>query len=368
MIEALREKCAQEGFDLVDPIHTRWYNDLIEKEGHVAKGTLQKMPESLTIIADGGETVDQYYYNAVLIGNSKSIWPKFISWLSLQYRERLEQEHSSCNSDEDILNQLLSDNPFDTFVTSTLSKVFQSCCSDRSGLALESYEFFWSNGTHHKVNCCSTKNQPGNEQKLSAQKSSTTGDYHCFVDNDLNEDEEESFLVSMQRIAKITGKYWHDEDGTKLCVHPRFGTWKAFRAVVVFHTVKTEHADDTIITAIPESPPMCACPVDAQEIQRAKEVLERALELSFGKDGYGGREESTPTAAHTGKEDLCQYLHNTVSSGSDWSKVSPMMRPWIELRDCITVGRDEHKYSDHQILYHYTKDTDILKKELQDLL
>eukprot|EP00957_Ditylum_brightwellii_P043342 3285324-Ditylum_brightwellii.AAC.1 len=160
----------------------------------------------------------------------------------------------------------------------------------------------------------------------------------------------------MQRAAKVTGQYWHDEEGTKLCVHPKFGTWKAFRAVVVFHT--NNKANDTNDSIIPEAPPLCPCPLSEEEIQKARESMEYALKVSGYSNGYAASRGSS------GTDDLCQYLHNSVSSGSDWSKVSPSMRPWIQLRDCISVGREEYKYCDNQILYHYTKDVDILKREL----
>ena len=191
------------------------------------------------------------------------------------------------------------------------------------------------------------------------KKDNDTGNYHCYVENKKSE-QNKSFLVSMQRVAKVTGKYWHDEEGTKLCVHPIFGTWKAFRAVVVFHQ-KTdklnslELSNSTPSNIIPEAPPMCPCPVDPEEIQKAKEVMDYALKISTAPGeatttGYGGN--------------LCNYLHNSVTSGSEWSKVSPTMRPWIQLRDCISVGREDYKYCDNQLLYHYTKDIEILKKEL----
>ena len=32
---------------------------------------------------------------------------------------------------------------------------------------------------------------------------------------------------------------------------------------------------------------------------------------------------------------------------------------WAALRDCVTVGRD-HRYSEAQLVYHYTKDREVL--------
>lgn len=375
-ISALREECTRAGFDLCDPIHTKWYNDLIEKEGHVAKGTLQKIPEPPTIVEGDGDGVTQHKFNAVLIGNSKAVWPKFIDWVSSQYEMKLSQARVSSgdngdgrseNKDE-ILNQVLNDNPFDTFVTDTLSQVFQSCftgksqdskntdtgTSETSKVQLSSYEFFWSNGINYKISI-----EHSSTDQESIKKDNDTGDYHCYAENE-NSEGNKSFLVSMQRAAKITGKYWHDEEGTKLCVHPVFGTWKAFRAVVVFHHKTNElnnlePSNSKKISTVPEAPPVCPCPVNPEEIQKAKEVMDYALKVSTAPG------ESTTTGYGGG---LCNYLHNSVTSGSEWSKVSPTMRPWIQLRDCISVGREDYKYSDNQLLYHYTKDVEILKNEL----
>lgn len=355
MIKSLRKECTEKGFDLCDPFHTKWYNDLIEKEGHVAKGTLNKIPESLTLLEEEDGNCNSSY-NAVLIGNSKTIWPKFISWLSLQYKKKLT-ETDDCDK-EDVMNRMLEDNPFDRFVIESMSQALYACCSRESESQTDSdsrldfYEVFWSNGRRDKVEM---KNTNTETESTSAFKNKQH--YHCFVSDDKCDDaRHQSFLVSMQRVAKVTGKFWHDEMGTKLCVHPRFGTWKAFRAVVVFHKTQKSSRHNSI--PVPDAPPLCTCPVSPEEIDKAKGVMEYALKVSSprGEDGknkqtYGG---------------LCAYLHNSVTSGSDWSKVSPAMRPWIQLRDCITVGQKDYKYCDNQILYHYTKDTDILKNELRN--
>ncbi len=344
MIRALQGKCAQEGFDLCDPIHTQWYNDLIEDEGHVDKGTLKKISAPPTICERTHGDAEMIQYNACLIGNSKFLWPKFISWLSSQYENKSMNKDHGESSNNDAMNQLLNENPFDTFVTSTLSEIFRSFFSDRIeggdeiASKLASYEFYWSNGVHYNVALNGSSATDNSERNQ-------TGDYHCFAG-----DKPSSFLLSMQRAAKVTGNFWHDDEGTKLCVHPKFGTWTAFRAVVVFHKIQ-EPSD--IENVIPEPPSLCLCPVAAGEIQKAKEIMEYALKISGGSSGYSDSSDS-----------LCKYLHNSVSSGSDWSKVSPTMRPWIQLRDSISVGRDDYKYCDDQILYHYTKDIHILRREL----
>lgn len=333
MLKKLREKCLEKGFDLCDAIHTHWYNELIENEGHVARGTLKKISEPATL-SEGS-----LKFNAVLIGNSKIIWPKFISWLSSQYTSN----KTEVNEDE-VLDKILTNNPFDTFVTDSLTEALRSCFLDLTHEGNEtlsqisSYEIHWSNCVHDNVSL---------DDVIIGKESyhKNSDEYHCSI-----EDKSSSFLLSMQRAAKVTGKYWHDEEGTKLCVHPEFGTWKSFRAVVIFHSKKSSDKK----TLVPEAPAFCLCPVSEEEIEKAKEIMQYALEISGDNKGYGGS--------------LCKYLHHSVSRGSDWSKVSPAMRPWIQLRDCISIGRSKHKYCDNQLLYHYTKDPEILKKELKLLV
>ena len=155
----------------------------------------------------------------------------------------------------------------------------------------------------------------------------------------------------MQRIAKVTGKYWHDEEGTKLCVHPSFGTWTAFRALVVFNT---SQGDESKTPIIPNVPPMCQCPVKSQEIKNAKRVMDYALK-SYNNETNIDLDES-----------LRILLDHAVTKASEWSKVPQTKRPWIQLRNCISVGSRDFKYSDNQLLYHYTNDTGILKMELKN--
>jgi hypothetical protein len=334
MLVKLRKICSDKGFDICDPIHTNWYNDVIEKEGLVSRGVLKKMSEPHTIL-DKESKGTRYQYNAVLIGNSKTIWRKFISWLSSRYKQKLEENREFSESEkEESLNQLLNADPLDTFVGERLPEVFRSIFSDRSSCEIasqiESIEFYWSHGGHEKVILSSN---------------------YCVS-------KQASMLVSMQRVAQVTGKYWHDNEGSKLCVHPLFGTWKAFRAVVVFHKVQ----NDNDPLSVPKPLPLCPCPVTPKEIEDAKEAMQQALEMSPGSDKNNGYGVFTDNQKD---DELCNFLHNSKCCGKTLSLVSPTMRQWIHVRDCITIGRDTYKYCDNQLLYHYTKDIDLLKKELQ---
>lgn len=229
--------------------------------------------------------------------------------------------------------------PFDTFVEEQISCALDLCF--QNNIELTSYELFWSNGKRQKVN-------KERESTLNDIRVSENG-YHCYEYN------KSAFLVSMQRIAKITGEYWHDDEATKLCVHPVYGTWTAFRAIVLFET--TGNAQ----TSIPAAPQPCKCPVSNEEIRNAKVIFDHALKLSSSDNlGYGATLDKSWA-------ELCKYLHNTVCSGSAWDKVPSTMKPWIQLRDTISVGREDWKYDDSQLLYHYTKDPEILSRELEKM-
>ena len=390
-VQDLSEKCLQHGFDICEPIHTAWYNDLIEKEGHVEKGTLKKLPEptagiilddqrssttstSTTTTTSTSNTtregnISSPKYNAVLISNSKFIWPFFIQWIHSRYKIQVQNFGEGDNAEKKkVLDLLLQSNPFDTFVTEKLLEIVNTCCNKQRSSSSEivSYELFWSSGNRSKYYQCHEHMDQSSAYASTITPPAATDQYHCF------ESKDDSFLVSMQRVAKVTGKYWHDEKGTKLCVHPEFGTWKAFRAVVVFQSRRDAENGQNHVIPIPPPPPYCTCPVATEEINAAKTVMEYAIKVSSGSSNidYG-----TATAVGDGdggddggdkdQDRLCKYLHNTVTPGSDWTKVPSSMRPWIQLRDCITIGRDDYRYSDPQLLYHYTKDPDILRNELK---
>ena len=174
--------------------------------------------------------------------------------------------------------------------------------------------------------------------------------------------QDKDFLVSMARVAQVSGLCWNDDEATKLCVHPKYGTWHAFRAVVVdllengsLCTTNTNRGYSQPI------PPLLECPVSSQEILAAKKQMQVAIQLS-NEDGSGvdhGKDDMTKTAKSLGK-----YRYYAVCHGTDWSLVSPSMRAWIALRDSFSLGRDDFMYSESQLLYHYTKDPGILKREI----
>jgi hypothetical protein len=387
LLRSIRKKLQSNGFDLCDPLHTAWYNHLISKEGLVESGALKFLPEPSSSVLDGESDDDTTSpsYNAVLIGNTKTIWPSFIDWLAMKVGEkkRLQQDEdikSSCSSiirDDDgsdikssherAVEDVIDSNPFDKYCEESLSRSLQELLlrSEDASKSITSYDLFWSNGKRQKV---TISNNNGHHQLNDISPNEV---YHCYNDT------QDSFLVSMQRIASVTGQYWHDEANTKLCVHPLYGTWTAFRALVIFETTENlDNSDErssgnrsTTPSVPPSPPPPCPCPVSKEEMEEAKKIFDYALEMNMTDSGSDDNNiGSYGTQSNKSWAQLCTFLHNQVCQGSDWDEVPESMKPWIELRDVISIGRDDWKYDEAQLLYHYTKDPNILRKELSRIV
>ena len=364
MIRSIKQKLQNNGFDLCHPINTAWYNKMIQDEGLIDSGTLKVLPEPSPSITAGDENKHcddgggggkrgvQSSYNAILIGNTKTIWSSFLDWLEVRVEEK-ENLQMNDHDKKQAKKDVIASNPFDTFCEETLSKSLEElCCAEDASGKISSYELFWSNGKRERFSM--NEAQHGDSQGDTTKSANAKQSYHCF-DNNNND----SFLVSMQRIASASGEYWHDEENTKLCVHPVYGTWTAFRALVVFET------EQTIISSnIPSTlPSPCPCPLSQEEMKEAKRVFDYALEMNTCS-GQGNNAGSYGTQANKTWDELCKYLHNQVCQGSSWDKVPESMKPWIELRNVIRVGRNDWKYDEPQLLYHYTKDPEILSIEL----
>jgi hypothetical protein len=241
--------------------------------------------------------------------------------------------------------------------TIKIVRAMRRCCrrndDDRSRI-VGSCEIFWSDDGRTIIDV---------DVDRDADDDDDCDHRHRVDDDDRDGNDGRSFLVSMMRVATTTGEYWQDADATRLCVHPTYGTWTAFRAVVVFGTSRRGGS-------IPPSPPPPPPPphqrpvVSIEEIGIAKLAFEYALDASSSNDGSRGGGYGTTVGKPWAE--LRDYLrHGSTWTGISWEKVPDAMKPWIRLRDCISVGRERWKYDDAQLLYHYTRDINVLSMELR---
>mmetsp|Transcript_39837 Transcript_39837/g.66077 ORF Transcript_39837/g.66077 Transcript_39837/m.66077 type:complete len:278 (+) Transcript_39837:46-879(+) len=138
-------------------------------------------------------------------------------------------------------------------------------------------------------------------------------------------------LVSMQRVALTSGLCCHDPE-TQLSIHPAYGAWCAFRACVVFD------ADGPMGGA----PPPCPDLLSHSERAAAREAMADALKASD-------------------EARLCAQLHGGEAMTTE------VRLAWAKLRDCVLIGKEQYRYSELQLAYHYTKDKALLLQALNDL-
>lgn len=134
-------------------------------------------------------------------------------------------------------------------------------------------------------------------------------------------DTRENRLVSMQRIASVSGLCYMDE-ASNMAIHPQFGPWLSFRAVTLFHVVGNDidREGDGAAQPLPKQVPN---PLSNQEEMNARRFVEKAFDKNASKDS------------------CAEFL--------------------IAARDSVVLGRHEHRFSDSQLMYHYTKDVRYLE-------
>ena len=233
-MERLCSSLRSRGFDVLQPFSTVWYNQHAKPIP-----TLIDLP----VKSDGSGLP------ALLVGNSKSLWPFFME---------------DIRAKEDI-----SSDPLDRFVQAKVNEALEEVCVTRSEV-----EVFYS--------------------------------FETAPDR----------LIAFQRLADVCGVAYLEES-IHLCLHPTFGPWFALRAIIVFKS-----ASDASMDVPLQMPARVQIAVDPDERQRGEMLLSKAIEAKQKKE---------PDA---------------------W-------RIWVNMRDAFSNGK-EHRYSDHQLQYHYTKNKDLL--------
>ena len=253
--EPLAEALKAGGFDVFTPMSASWYNDYLRRsslatdEDHVGGKAF-----SLSLLPDygrGGDTL------ALLIGNSRAMWPSFLSWLHDQ--------------PDDVAN------PVDTFT----SQVIGRAVSEFAGSV--KHDIFWASD-------------------FSPER-----------------------LVDMNRASLVSGLCYFSEE-MFLSIHPTFGSWVAFRAVVVLDMPASHLGEPPA-----HLPPLLSGEEETAARAAFAEAMEASSKVELTCDGM------PPQIAHK----------------------------WAAMRDCVGLGR-EHKYSALQSEYHYTKDRSLLRRAMDE--
>ena len=175
-------------------------------------------------------------------------------------------------------------------------------------------------------------------------------------------------LVAFQRLCHLSGMAYLSQT-SHLCIHPRFGPWTALRAVVLV----------AVETAAPAG----------QETAD----LEAGADWGGGDNNAGEEEKAGHSSSVLGAASSAHSTPSGAVSGAPTAPKAPPLLPcpvtaameaeatermtpaldaaksgsaeawksWLAVRDAYQSDSwDAHRYSDEQILYHYTKDRAIL--------
>ena len=139
-------------------------------------------------------------------------------------------------------------------------------------------------------------------------------------------------LISMQRIAAVSG-LCHLDEASNMAIHPLFGPWLSFRAVILFHSGDMTNDGDGDLSALPAPDPIPSL-LTQEEEANARAFVQKAFDKNTPKD-------------------------DDASIRRGW-----VVKCLIASRDSAALGRsrEEHRFSDSQLMYHYTKDAKYLQK------
>lgn len=168
----------------------------------------------------------------------------------------------------------------------------------------------------------------------------------------------------MQRVAVVSGFAYHDNVHTQLTIHPEYGTWTSYRAVVVFYHYNNPANCKQQTTA--SCPPVTNHPT-APPPRVARTLLTRSEEATAST----AMKRALALLSSTTTVNLCQHPHQPKSNGApndndeDRQRMEAF-RALIAVRDAIETGKVKYRFSENQLLYHYTKDFKYLRAAIMD--
>jgi methylmalonic aciduria homocystinuria type C protein len=138
--------------------------------------------------------------------------------------------------------------------------------------------------------------------------------------------------VAMQRMAECSGLAFLDHT-SHLSFHPKLGPWFSLRCAVVIYGVSTD-----LLT----KPTPLSCMLDDETMANVK---------AAAKIAFTSTEEINKGGVGTGEDETLPEIKD-VRKG--WKK-------WLAVRDA-SAPEHPYRYSDEQILYHYTGNRQLLRE------
>lgn len=296
--DKLEQELHEKGFDIFVPFRPEWYNAALNDDQGGSLNNLSRLPT--TNVA-----------SCFLVGNTVRLWPVFVDWCRRTQNEkgRLPRHPIDAYSQESI--------------ESTVEKHVVSRPNGDDG------------GSDDDV------------ADPTVSREATTR-YYWSSDHDVER------LVDAQVVASVSGFAYHDSNNARLTVHPKYGAWTAYRAVVMVtvtaiisdSSVSSLGNDATIIAPPPPPPPpRIPNPLSPSEEAEAKAAVERALSSCDATE-------------------LRRRLveNETNEEADDW----PNAEEWIAVRDVVRLGKQQYRYGRNQLMYHYTKNKRFLHAAMME--
>ena len=362
----MKESLWEAGFDVFHgPFDPNLYNDCIESEGLVESGALSKLP--MEYKGKGYTSAPTMPTEAYLIGNTKHLWPIFLRWLREENEKRkLQARHNDTDSNNKDTDRILIEDPLDNYEQKAIEGVVKRVLERR-----------WQ------------------QQQVSFPTPATMGcDHNYDIYWSSNFDPAE--MVSMGRIASCSGFSYLDPY-THLSVHPEYGTWHSYRAVLV---LEKEESMAEAEAADPSAPRLVLLPdpLSPEETRISRSAFDEALRISTAETNETtvvNADDDTATdeapAEETGQESgdtttneepdrtlLCEELgkgnYAAISTTNDKASTtieqddrkSSVAAAWIALRDAVSIGRENYRFENDQLWYHYTKDDEFLLRGIKN--
>lgn len=135
-------------------------------------------------------------------------------------------------------------------------------------------------------------------------------------------------LIAFQRLCDESNLARLDKN-SYLCIHKTYGPWMALRALIVLNN---QYQHNSNLQSKYSLNDICTYKEQQNVIKQWKEIQ--------------------------------AVLYNDTNDNKDNKEIMESWRYWLKLRDCYDIGKN-YRYSDDQILYHYTTDLNILKNICQ---
>lgn len=303
-----KAKLAECGFDIFQPFPLSRYNQYYKSQ--------QKTPETLLKpyekLKKNSNSDDDCV--AILIGNTKNLWPKF--------KGHLVENHLI-----DKNGNLQQKNPLDSYTMDCVKKVMESCDEKQPTSTFYSHEFI------------------GNYPR-----------------------------VAIQVAGQVSGFAFYENGISYLSFHPEIGNWFAYRAVVLLDDVVCEGLEDLFVDSLDSMERVFELSLE-RHCQLTNQII--PIGMNFGKLVESLKSKLSAQLNQAMKENMIEewislrdcpikclenqsFFESFIQDNSLTESEQLLIKEWITQ---LVESWKSYRYEESQILYHYVKKTCLLTED-----